>query len=283
MSDSAFQVQYRQEAIAQFEQTQSLLRDTTTIEAELKGNQAVFLTYGTGGNEAVTRGINGLIPSVPDDLNQFTATLAEWHDLRKKTGFNIFASQGNLNQIMQRNTMAVLNKKIDQDIITELNTATNDTGVAQTGSLKLFNYALAILGNNEVAFDGNIWAVISPGMLAYLNSVREFASADYVTQNKLDNNTAAWADRPGYWRWLGVNIIVHPKLPGRGTNAEKCFMYHKSAIGHAVDVSGMKTSVGYDEEQDYTFARATCFMGSKLLQNSGIVVMNHDGSAWAAQ
>jgi hypothetical protein len=33
MSDTAFQIQYRQEFIAAFEQKQSLLRDTVTTEA----------------------------------------------------------------------------------------------------------------------------------------------------------------------------------------------------------------------------------------------------------
>jgi hypothetical protein len=283
MSETAFQTQYRQESIDAFEQHQSLIRDTVTTEVELKGNAAVFLVAGSGSATAVTRGVNGLIPARPDDLNQYTATLVEWHDLARKTGFNIFASQGDQNAIMQRTTMGTLNRKIDQDIITELNTATNDTGATQTASLKLASYAKTILGNNKVPFDGNIWALITPGFEAYLNMVKEFGSAEYVSFKPVEAASLAWADKPGFYRWLGVNWIVHPDLPGAGTTAEKCFMYHKNSIGHAVDVQGLRTMVGYDEEQDYTFARASVFMGSKLLQNSGIVVMNHDGSAWAAQ
>ncbi len=79
--------------------------------------------------------------------------------------------------------------------------------------------------------------------------------------------------------WAGVNWIVHNRLPGRTTNAEKCFLFHRNAIGHAFDNETLKAVVGYDEEQDYSYARVTNFMGSKLLQNSGVVVMNHDGSA----
>jgi hypothetical protein len=79
MSDTAFQTQYRQEFIAQFEQRQSLLRDTATTEAVIKGNTATFLVAGSGGATAVTRGINGLIPARADNLTQDSATLAEWH------------------------------------------------------------------------------------------------------------------------------------------------------------------------------------------------------------
>ena len=96
------------------------------------------------------------------------------------------------------------------------------------------------------------------------------------------SNQAAWSDKVKARRWLDINWIVHPSLPGAGTNAEKCFLFHKSAIGHAVNKDGMMSPVGYDEEQDYSYARCSVYMGSKVLQNSGIVVMNHDGSAYVA-
>lgn len=276
MADTAFQAMYRDEFVAGFEQRQTLVRQTTTTEANVNGNQAVFLVADSGGATAVTRGVNGLIPARPDNLNQYTATLVEWHDLVRRTRFNVYASQGDGRRIMQMTTMGVLNRKIDQDIITELNTATQDTGTAATGSLSLSMYALTILGNNEVPMDGNIFALISPAYHAYLMQTKEFASVDYV-------NSKPFEGQPTMFRWANVNWIVHPNLPGKGTNAEKCFMYHKSAIGHACDLTSITTAVGYDEEQDYSFARATAFMGSKVLQNSGIVVINHDGSAFAAQ
>lgn len=283
MSATAFQTMYRQEAIATFEQSQSLLRDSVTTEAIIKGNEAVFLVAGSGDADAVTRGVDGMIPARNDDLAQNTATLLEWHDLVRKTGFNIFASQGDQRAIMQRTTMGVINRKIDYDIFTELNTGTQDTGTAVTASLALALRAKTILGNNKVPFDGNIFAAITPAFEAYLLQVQEFGSADYVGGKPVDSGATAFADKQGYYRWLGINWIVHPELPGVGTSAEKCFMYHRNAIGHAANKDGMQTPVGYNEEQDYSYARASIFMGSKLLQNSGVVVINHDGSALVAE
>ena len=40
--------------------------------------------------------------------------------------------------------------------------------------------------------------------------------------------------------------------------------------------------VGYDDEQAYSWARCSIDMGAAKLQNTGIVVMNHDGSAFAS-
>ena len=276
MSDHAYQIQYRAEFIAGFEQKQSLVRNTVTTEAVIKGNQATFLVADSGAATAVTRGLNGLIPARADNLNQYTATLIEWHDLARRTSFNLFASQGDGRRIMQDTTMSVINRQIDSDIITELNTATQDTGTAATASLSMVMYGIAILGNNAVELDGNVSAIITPAFHAYLMQTKEFASGDYVGSKPFSGQRMTY-------NWAGVNFIVHPNLPGKGTAAEKCFLFHKNAIGHAINTGGIDSKVGYDEEQDYSFARCTAFMGSKVLQNSGIVVMNHDGSAYAAQ
>ena len=276
MADTAFQTQYRDEFIAGFEQRQSLVRDTVTTEGEVKGNQIVFLVADSGSATAVTRGVNGLIPARADNLTQNTATLVEWHDLVRRTGFNLYASQGDGRRIMQETTMGVLNRKVDQDIITQLNTGSTNTGTATTGSLALVMKAVTLLGNNSVPLDGNVFGLITPAMHAYLMQTKEFASADYVDRKPFGGGGMT------RYQWAGVNFIVHPNLPGAATAAEKCFIYHKSAIGHGCDMANIATAADYDKEQDYSYARATAYMGSKLLQNSGVIVVNHDGSAYGA-
>ena len=276
MAENAFQTMYRQEFIAKFEQTQSLVRKTVTTEADIKGNTATFLTAGSGSATAKTRGANGLIAARADDLTQTSATLKEWHDLARKNSFNIYAGQGNQREIMQKTTMAVINRKIDSDIITALETATQYAGLSGvTASLALVMKAKAILGQADVPYDGNISMLITPAFEAYLMQVKEFASADYVNNKPFETGMSMF-------RWAGVNFIVHPALTGEGTSSEICLMYHKNAIGHACNKESIMTAVGYDEEQDYSFARCSTYMGSALLQNTGVIQVRHDGSAFAA-
>lgn len=282
MAATAFQIQYRDEFIAGFEQRQSLLRETVTTEAVIKGNQATFLVADSGAATAVTRGVNGLIPARADNLTQTTATLSEWHDLVRKTKFNVFASQGNQRAIMQQTSMGVVNRKMDSDILTILATGTITTGAAVTASINLAMKAKTKLGNAGIPWDSNLNAVISPAFEAYLMQVKEFASREYINGGlPTDGADAAWKDRPVMYRWLGVNWIVHPNVAGVGTASESCFMYHKSAVGHAVNVEGLESLVGYDEEQAYSWARTSGDFGSALLQNTGVVEMPHDGSAYA--
>ncbi len=281
MSVTAAQKQYRQEMIAEFEQGQSLLRDAVTTEVVIKGNTAEFLVSGASGETAVTRGVDGLIPAGQGNNTQYTATLVEWHRLERKTGFDIFASQGDQRAQMQRNSIKVMNRRIDSDIITELNTGTVNTGAAVTASEALCLKSKTILQNSDVPWDRSIFGLITPAFEAYLQQIDSYASADYVDLRPMVGD-AGWNDMPMVRHWIGVNWIVHPNLPGKATNAEKCFMFHRSAIGHAVNTGGMTTAIGYEDEQDYSYARCSCFMGSQILQNSGIVVMNHDGSAYVA-
>jgi hypothetical protein len=253
-----------------------------TIEAVIKGQQAIFLVAGSGGATAVTRGINGRIPARADAQFQNTCTLQEWHDLVRKTGFNVFASQGNQRAMMQMTTMAVINRKIDELIINELNTGTVTVGA--TGiipNVSLFQNARVKLSNASTPWDSRVTLLCQPSFIAYLEQAPEFANAQYVDLRPYAGQEAAWKDKPMAYRWRNCLIVEHPNLPGKGTSSEKSFLYHQSAIGHAIDTKGIMSPVGYHEEQDYSYARASAFMGSKLLQNTGIVVITHDGSAYA--
>lgn len=278
MAATAFQTQYRQEFVSAFEQRQSLLSSSVTREAVIKGNTATFLVAGSGAATAVTRGVNGLIPSRNDDLNQYSATLVEWHDLVQRTGFNLFASQGDGRRIMQETTMGVINRKMDQDILTELANATQDAGAAATLSLSKVMHAVAILGNADVPVqeEDNMFGIISPAGYAYLMQTKEFASADYVEVKPFAGPIRT------YRRWAGINWIMHPNLSGAAGAAELCHVYHRNAIGQAVNTGDMDMAVGVHDEQNYSWARCSVFMGSKILQNTGIVKIIHDGSGFAA-
>ena len=274
MADTAFQRMYRQEFVAGFEKRQSLVRHSVITETEVRGNEAVFLVADSGGATAVTRGVNGDIPTRPDNLNQFTATLKEWHDVPERTNFNIFASQGDGRKIMQQTSMSVINRKIDDDIYAALDNATNTWGAAAVATLTLVTKAKTKLGNAFATHDAPVFATITPAFHGYLMGIKEFASADYVNMKPFEG---VGKDRA--FSWFGVNWIVDANLTGAGSADATCFMYSRNAIGHACDMERVQTFVGYDDKNDKSWARCSTYMGSKLLQNSGVVKMPHDDSA----
>jgi hypothetical protein len=285
MADNAFQTQYRTEFIAGFEQRETLLRSTVTTEYEkTKGNTIVFLVADSGGASAVTRGANGLIPARADNNTQNSCTLSEWHDLVRKPRFNIFASQGDQRRIMQETTMGVINRKVDSQIIDELNTGSVSVGTASViPSVDTIQHAQTKLQNASVPWDSNITLLCQPSFMSYLEQAPEFSKATYVDVKPLagSDSSANWRDKPVAYRWKGFLVISHPNLPGKATTSEKSFLYHKSSAGHAADKDTLESEVDRNAEQDYSWARASMFMGAKLLQNSGVVVITGDGSARA--
>ncbi len=277
MPDAAV-IQYRHEYVASFEQRYSQLKVGCVRETVIKGNQAVFLVAGSGGETAVTRGSNGQIPYRTPDNTQNTCTLQEKHAPEEMTGFDIFANQGDQRRILMESSQAILHRDIDQAVVDQLDTATNTTGSAVKASLALVNKALTILGNNDVDVGevDNMFAAITPAFNAYLSEIPEFASSDYVEVRYYDKGVQRMR------RWNGINWMISTRLTGLGTASEQCYLWHRNSMGHAANTGEMSVHAGYDEKQDTSWTRATCFHNAKLLQNSGIIQMVHDGSEYSA-
>ena len=277
MAYEAPTIQYRKEFVATFEQRTSDLRNTTTKESMLNGLTATFLVSGSDGARASTRGSTGDIPYGNPSNSQVTATLVEAHAAEELTGFNIFVSQGDQKAIMQMNSMGKINAEIDYTILAELANATQDFGTG-TATLSTVIGAKVILGNNKVPTNevDNMFAVVSPAFMGYLMQTTEFASADYVDMKPFAGPARKML------RWAGINWIESPLVTGIGTSSEICYLYHRRALGYAVNVGEEKIFIGYEEKQDKSWTRATIYHQAKILQNTGIVKWTHDGSAFVA-
>ena len=277
MSVEAAMIQYRQDFIPAFEQNMSLLKMSATKESVLSGNQATFLVSGSGGATAVTRGTNGQIPYGNAANTQTTATLVEKHAPFEITGFNVFASQGDQIKIMRDSSISVINRDIDLTMLAELSTATQDYGTG-TASLATVLGAQTILANNDVPVEeeDNMFCVISPAFRGYLMQTTEFASGDYVEQRPFNGAVRK------FWRWNGINWIMSSRVTGLGTSAELCYMYHRSAIGYAVNTGEEMIDVGYEAKQKTSWSLASVYHAAEILQQTGIVKITHDGSSFVA-
>jgi len=272
---------YRDEYIAGFERGGSMLRNCVTTEYMKSGSSIVFLVADSANASAVTRGSDGLYPARVNNNNQTTLSLVDKTDLPRMNDFDIFSSQGPQREIMFKTSQDVLARTVDDQILTALDAGTLGTAAsASTDALGMFFHALTILGNNHAGVQnpGDVTAVVSTGFYANLLKTKEFTSKDYVGE-KLVNGMPTPLK---FEQFLGVNIIRHSGLSGVGTSSEKCFMFHKGAVGHAIDKDTFNPLFGYNEEQNYSWVRCSAYMASAKLQNAGIVQMLHDGSAYAS-
>jgi len=238
MATIAQQTMYRDEYIAGFETRQSILRETVTTETMTKGGSTYFLVTKPN-RTAVTRGANGLIPSAVEDLTQVQVTLQERHDKPQMT------------------------------ILSTLAGTAVTTGAAAAMSKTLINKGLNALWKAKIPNDGQVFGLLTPAAWLYLSDVVGFSSKDFVGDQPL-------VVGPEKRRWLNVTWMMSPELPGVGTASASCFLWHKSAVGHAIDAKGMQVFSGYDEENDYSWARTTYYHGAALIQGPGAVKIVHD-------
>lgn len=275
---TALMTMYRKEYIAGFERGTSSLRATVTTEFMTQGNAVVFLVADTGSATATTRGSDGLIPARVNNNNQVTLTLSEFNDLPRMNDFDIFSSQGPQKDIMFQGAQIVIGRTIDNNILTALDTGTLGLSAsASTDALGMFQAASTVLkvNNAEATRPGDISAVVSPAFYQRLLKTKEFSNVQYVEEKRLINGHLTPVM---FTRFQGVNIIEHTGISGVGTASEKCFMYHRNAIGHALNRTDGSPTMGYNEEQNYSWVRDTIYHASSKLQNSGIIEMLHDGS-----
>jgi hypothetical protein len=278
MSVEAAVTQYRQTFIDQFEVRSSVLKNVGTVKETMRNGLTVtFLVAGSGTDAAVTRGVNGQIPYGNPTNTQVSATLVERHAPYELTGFNIFASQGDQKAIMRQASMSVINREIDLTVLAELANATIDTGSAVTANADLVLKARTALGNAGIPTneEENMFAIVTDSFMAYLMQDDSFANAQYVDVKPAVGPAVKMK------RWMGVNWYVSPLVTGVGTSLELCYMWHKNALGYAVNVGEENITIGYDDKQDSSWTRATIYHAAKILQNTGIVQMKHDGSAFA--
>lgn len=275
MAVQAAITQFKKEMILTYEQRKSLISSATTKEHLANGHQVTWLVSGSGGAGAVTRGQTGDIPYGTPSNTQVSATLVEKHAPQSLTGFDVFASQGNQVMLMQENSYAIIRREQDDAIITELTNATQDYGSGGPLTLETITMVRAVLGYDDVPLDTmtELFAIITPAAEAYLLQTTEFTNAQYVDIKPLNGNPTG-----RYRNWMGFNWIVSNRLPGVTTTAEKLFFYHRSALGYALNMGEEKIFGGFNEEQQRSWTLCTIYHAAKILQNSGIVVVQHDGS-----
>lgn len=269
------QEQYRDEWVVAFQRGATYLKDCTTTETMIRGNEAVFPIQGAAGR-MVQRGVNGLIPSDNPNDTQVRVPLLEKHRKETQTSFNIFTAQADLREAMQNRGALTAYREVDNEIIENaLEQATNQFNGGSAITLTFGNVVdiLSELRENNVYAGDEICMVWTPKAWARIQTFDRATSVDYVDRKPL----MMGMDLP--FRWLGATHMVHTGLPGVGTAEANCYAFAKPAVGHAINQGDIRTSIGYDDEDDYSFARHTIFHGARILQQSGVLEIVHDDTA----
>ena len=145
--------------------------------------------------------------------------------------------------------------------------STNDVGDYSTPlSKKDILDAFAKLNENDVPDDGQRFGLVGPHQWNALLNIAEFSNSDYAGDN------LPFLKGTESRKWLGINWIMHTGLPlGGSSNDERnCFIFHKTAIGHASG-QDVKCDISWHGDHAAHFVNNMMSQGACLIDDSGIV------------
>lgn len=267
---------YNDEFKVDFEREETLLKKSVRSDGLMQGG-TIYWDVVDPSEEAQERTRDGDIPETQLGLSQVSATPAKVYSKHRVDSFDAFKNNPNLRKMQYRKAVAACNRAVDQKIIDQLDTATNNingSSASAFSALATFLDWTSDLWANDVPNDGRVWGVITPKAYAQMLRISEFKSADFVTVRPMENGIPAM----GYRNWLDVNWITHTGLSGVGTATADCYIYHEVAIGHQI-AGDPEVHPYYYEPQDRYEVWGAVSHAAKLCLQRGVIKAIHDDTA----
>lgn len=285
--DNAFIRQYEREVHHVFQRQGGILRQTVRLKDNVVGSSTTFQKIGTG--TATTKARHGVITPMNQDHTSVTCTLydfyaGDWVDKLDEAKTNIDERMA-----IAMGGAYALGRKVDDQIITELNTTTQTAVTWTVSSAAAIENALLemveALDSNDVPNDGQRYGLLTPKQWAFAMKVDAFRSADYIGANGLPMNEGAPIMR--FKDWMNVKWAVHTGLPNKGAASAVPFVFHKSSIGYATGAFAGNSAQNQSVSADITWHgdRASHFVnhmmsgGAKLIEDAGVIKGSVDDTA----
>ena len=262
--EKSFVRSFEAEVHTAFQRTGSKLKGTVRGRNDVIGSTTTFQVIGKG--SAGTKSRNGSVPvmninHVPVEIALADFYAGDWVDRLDELKMN----HDEKTVVAQAGAYA-LGRKTDDLIITGLDADKTITspiknvekyrttdGLTKEKVLSAFE----MMGENDVADDGERFAIVGWKQWSELMQIPEFANSDYIGDSDLP-----WKGTQAK-RWLGSLWMPHSGLTKKN-NVRQCYWYHKSAVGHASG-SNVKTDITWHGD------RAAHFINNMMSQGAGVI------------
>ncbi len=255
----AFIKQYEAEVHLAYQQQGTLLRNTVRTKNNVKGKSTTFQKIGTG--SAGQKDRHGKVPTMNLAHSNVEVTLQDWYAGEWCDKLDEIKTNIDERGAAAKSGAYALGRKTDELIIAAMSSATGLKTIDATSRGMTLNAALAAfeaMNDNKVPQDGERYCAVTPNVWNQLMLIDQFAKSNYVDDKP-------WMKGYETRKWLGINWIQHTALPSdRDAGVDTCFMYHKSAIGHA---SGADVTSDIAWHNDY----ASHFINNMMSQGAGII------------
>lgn len=267
--DQAFVKQYEAEVKEAYQRMGSLLRNTVRNKSGITGKSTTFQTVGKG-TAAQKAGPGSDVPVMNVNHSSVECTLYDYHAGDWVDKLDELKVNHDERQVVTNAGAYALGRKTDELIITALDTATQFVGDYSTGlTLSLLSLAVEKLDDADVPDDGNRFGVLANHAWQEFKNLPEVGNADYT------GDLYPWLQGRQAIKWNGVLWIPHSGLPLANTDDRVCFLYHKTAVGHASG-QDVTSDMAYHNDKNAHFVNNYMSQGAVAIDTSGIVEIRVD-------
>lgn len=232
----------------------------------------------TGVGVAGTKARHGLVPTMNVSHQDILLTLTDYYAGDWVDDLDQLKTNIDERMVLSNAAAWALGRKADDlDIQAMSAVSGNSTTLVTTSSFTARNSFLAAvtaLKNRDVPDDGNIWAMMSPQTWAWLMTIREFTSQDWVGMELPYKDSNGNGMRAKYW--LGVWWIEHTGL-NIASNVRTNLIWHYRAVGHGIGKE-IDTTVSWENTRSSWFINSRMSMGSVVVDPTGVQKLTLDES-----
>jgi hypothetical protein len=163
-----------------------------------------------------------------------------------------------------------LGRTTDDMIIDQLEATTTTVGNYGTGlTLGLLSQAIEALNDSDVPDDGQRYGILSNHAWEEFLNIPEVSNADYV------GDAYPWLKGMEARKWRNIVWMPHSGLPLASTDDRDCYVYHKTAIGHAI-AQEVTSDFDWEGNRAAWFVNNMMSMGAALIDTLGAVEIRVD-------
>ena len=267
----AFIKQYEADVHIAYQRMGAKLRNTVRSKTSTTGAATVFQKAGTG--TAATKSRHGMVPVMNIEHTQVECGLedyyaGDWLDKLDEIKTNVDERQ----TLVDAGAYA-LGRKTDEMILAAAAGATKSVGDYANGLTKnVLLAAFESLNAADVPDDGQRFGIVGPHQWNELLNINEFSSSDYA------GDAFPWLKGTETRKWMGIVWMMHSGLPLASTDDRDCFLWHKTAIGHAIG-SEVQSDITWHGDRAAWFVNNMMSQGAVLIDGNGVVKIKCDDDA----
>lgn len=253
-----------------YQQQGSKLQSTVRSKNNIKGASTTFQVIGKA--TAATKTRNAQISTSAVTHEPVECSLTDYYSGQWVDSLDELKVGHDERKALATAGAYALGRKTDELIINALKGATQTVGSGVLTKARILE-AFTMLNNNDVPDDGERYALLSPEAWNQLMGIEEFSNANYVGE------AYPYLTGSETRKWMGIVWIMHTGLPADTTNkTHDCFIYHKSAVGHASG-QDIKTDITWHGDYAAHFVNNMMSQGACLIDKKGVVKLTVADSA----